>query len=454
MKICSFLLLCLAILTACSDHDKGQSKQLSLGQFADSLFQANVDESFIAGASVMVVQDDEIILDKAYGFANLELSTPMPKNGSFEIGSVTKQFTAAAILRLEGEGKLSLDDDLTKYLEFDTRGRKVSIRKLLNHTSGIYDYAEIPEYWNLAKKSFTRDSLIRLIEQKEFLFEPGEALIYSTSGYFFLASIIETISGKSYGDYLKAEFFEPLGMKNTYYCSNEEVENNGVKGYDYSEDGLHKNNNLDHTWPHASGTLCSSSEDLVIWMRALHGGNIFNDFSYDLMTQPGVLNDGIRLRYAMGLDNFSFFGHHLIGHLGGMSGFLTDTRYFPDENLYIVCLVNTMGPVGALFFTDEITWYLLDKKEFEAVPIDVDIESMKGMYIGQGRGGPTSLDVSIQEKSLVIKRDERDDPERCAYIGNSTWYDGIRTYQFKEKEWRLDNVAGHYILKKQDPGPQ
>src|SRR5690606_38913850 len=133
-------------------------------------------------------------LNKSYGYASLELSVPMPDDAQFEIGSITKQFTAAAILKLVEANKISLDDDFIDYLEFDTRGRTITINNLLNHTSGIPGYTEIPEFWDLSIQEHPRDTLVRLVEQKDFLFLPNEALIYNNTGYFFLGLIIEKVT--------------------------------------------------------------------------------------------------------------------------------------------------------------------------------------------------------------------------------------------------------------------
>lgn len=326
----------------------------SLTAFADSLFQTSVDSSDIAGASVVVFQNGERLLDKAYGYASLELSSPIPENASFEIGSVTKQFTAAAILKLVAEKKLALEDDFTQYLPFDTKARKITINQLLNHTSGIASYTEIPEFWELSLEHHERDSLVRLVEQKPFLFEPGEALIYNNSAYFFLG-LIEKVSGKSFEEYLKQEIFDPLEMRSTYYCTNTKVIPNKVYGYNYSPEGLQQKPYLDHTWPYAAGSLCSTTHDLLIWMKALHEGKILNKDLYTSLTTPDTLNDGTAIRYAKGLVNYSNFGHQEIGHGGGIHGFLSETRYFPQEDLYIICLVNTTGPKGAGFFADHLT---------------------------------------------------------------------------------------------------
>jgi len=437
------------LLTGCLNPN-GSSDKEKLVEFADSLFQANVDSSFIAGASVLIFKNGIKLLDKSYGYASVELSVPMPENSSFEIASVTKQFTAAAILKLVEAGKLSLDDDFTDYLEFDTKGRVITIRNLLNHTSGIASYTEIPEFWDFSTHKYDRDTLVRLIEQKDFLFEPGEAMIYNNSAYFFLGLIIEKITEKSYEEYLNEQFFEPLGMKNTYYCSTLDVIQNKVYGYKYNKNGIQQKEYLDHTWPYAAGSLCSTTEDLLTWMIALHEGKIFDEQLYKLLITPDKLNDGSKLRYAKGLANYTNFGNHLIGHGGWINGFLSDVIYFPEEKLYIICLLNTTGPKRADFFTNELTRRILSKQEYETSEIDVNLESVTGKYIGQAREKILSIQVSSLSESIVISIEDEDDADTLStYVGNNTWMNENKIIRFTDGECRMDNIYGYYILQKQ-----
>ena len=437
-----------AIFTSCS-QEQNSREQSPLVEFADSLFQQNIDSSYIAGASVLVFRDGKKLLDQNYGYASLELSTPMPEKPVFEIGSVTKQFTAAAILRLAEKGKLSLEDDFTRYLDFDSEGRKITIRQLLDHTSGMASYTGIPEFSSLSIETHDRDTVVRLVEQKDFLFEPGEMMLYNNSGYYFLGLIIEEVSGKSYTDYLEEAFFQPLEMQNTYYSSNSKIIPNKVYGYRYTRDGLKQKRYLDHTWPYAAGSLSSTTGDLATWMRALHDGKVFNDEQYRSMITPGSLNNGARLRYAMGLANYSTHGHQVIAHGGGINGFLTDTRYFPDEDLYMICLVNTTGPKGAGVFADQLTWELLDKKKPQSVEPDTSLESIEGTYSGRVNGRDVSLEVTTLDNAVVLSAKGQKNPDTLkVHLGDNRWVDGNTIYEFANDELRRDNIYSYTILKK------
>jgi CubicO group peptidase (beta-lactamase class C family) len=436
-------------LTAC-EGDKTYSEHSLLVEFADSLFITSVDSSLIAGASVIVYQNGKMLLDKSYGHANLELSVQMPDDASFEIGSVTKQFTAAAILKLADKGKLSLDDDFTKYLQFDTKGRTISINQLLNHTSGIPSYTELPEFEDIMAQSYARDTLLRIVEQHDFLFEPGEAMIYNNSAYFFLGLIIEKITERTYEEYLREEFFDPLGMKNTYYSSTSKVIPNRAFGYSYTDSGLSQKQYIDYTWPYSAGSLSSTTDDLLVWMRALHEGKVFNEELYNALISPGKLNDGVIIRYAMGLVNYLNFGHREIGHGGGIPGFLSATKYFPEEDLYIICLVNTMGPKGAEFFADELTWKLLEKYGNDPLEVDINLDSLEGRYTGQIRGQIISVDIEAQPKSLIISTEGRSQADTLdIYLGNNTWGEGNSLIRIDDNVYSRDDIYGYFKLAKE-----
>jgi CubicO group peptidase (beta-lactamase class C family) len=455
MKQIILLILTLALVATGCQNEKQYSNVTSLEVYADSLFQASIDSSQIAGAAILVFQKDTMLLNKSYGYASLELSTPMPSDGIFDIGSVTKQFTAAAILKLVEANKLSLDDDFTEYLPFDTKGRKVTIAQLLDHTSGMEaDMGEELEFFDmLTNQGLPHNAIVKMFKPKDFMFEPGEALIYNNNAYSYLGLIIEKVTGQSYEDYLKETFFKPLGMNSTSFGSNIEVTKNKVNGYRYDSLGIQQKPYLNYNLPYSAGSLSSNTQDLLIWMKALHQGKILSAASYQSMITPRQLNDGSKLQYAKALVNYSDFGNDKIGHSGGFSGFMTDTRYYPEEDLYIICLVNTSGgPKNATFFADPITWQLLDKKMPENVDLDIETALLEGLYTGPTRGNYTD---SIQVKSIVggmivqkLKSDKIDTLK--TYIGNNTWADGNNRIVIKNNEYRDIQPYAYYILKKEN----
>lgn len=448
------LALILAIgLIATSCKTKQETPTVSsLEVYADSLFQTSIDSAQIAGASILVYQKGKMLLKKSYGYASLELSTPMPSDGIFDIGSVTKQFTAAAILKLVEDKKLSLDDDFTKYLEFDTKGRKITIGQLLDHTSGLPQApSSKEEFAQMTFDEFPHRLTIKLAEPKEFLHEPGEALIYNNVAFVFLGLIIEKVSGQTYEDYLKETFFEPLGMNSTSFGSNSKVVKNKVNGYNYDTTNLKKMDYLNYYIPYSAGSLVSSTEDLLIWTQALHSGKVLSEPMYQSMITPENLNDGTPVSYAKALANFSNYGHKEISHGGAIAGFSSFVQYYPNDDLYIITLVNTIGPkkIGR-FFGYEMIWKLLDKKEYEQAPLDFDTNAIQGTYTGQTRDTIQSIEIKAIANGITrkVKGEEKIDTLNV-YVGNNTWMNGNDKITIKNNEYRVDKIYNYYILKKE-----
>ena len=201
-----------------------QTAREQLVRTLDSLAGAPVQEGRAVGIAVAVVKGKDTLLLKGYGKADAEWNVPMATDAMFEIGSITKQFTAAAVLQLRDQGKLTLDDDLTKYFpSFPTQGNRIPLRRMLDHTSGIRGLTEIPEFQDLVVRTLPRDSAIALIARQPFDFPTGEAMIYNNSAFHMLGYVIEKASGMSYEDYVEQNIFAPLGMKRSRYCNSAEV---------------------------------------------------------------------------------------------------------------------------------------------------------------------------------------------------------------------------------------
>jgi D-alanyl-D-alanine carboxypeptidase len=452
MKQTLILILTILLTTTSCKVQKQVANTSTLEAYANSIFQASIDSAQIAGGAILVYQKGKMLLNKSYGYASLELETPMPENGIFDIGSVTKQFTAAAILKLVEAGKLSLVDDFTKYLPYDTKGRKVTIANLLNHTSGIPSYTEIPEFWDMSNMNYPKDSLVRLVERNEFMFEPNEALIYNNTAYFFLGLIIEKVTGQTYEEFLKQEIFSPLGMSHTGYSSITEIVKNKVIGYGYSKSGLKRGGFQNHVWPYSAGSLCSTTEDLFIWTQALHTGKVFSEPMYQSMISPDKLKDGSAVNYAKALANFSNYGYKEISHGGAITGFSSFVQYLPEEDLYIICLINTIGSEkSGRFFAYDLTWKLLDKKMPQNVALDIDPKLLEGLYTGPTRGNyKDSIQVKSISGGIIIQKLKTNKIDTLkTYMGNNTWAVGNDRITIKNNEYREIQPYAYYILKKE-----
>jgi CubicO group peptidase (beta-lactamase class C family) len=426
----------------------------------DRIIEAPIKAGKIAGASIAVARRGETIAATSYGLADLELEVPMPPDASFEIGSVTKQFTAASILLLSERGKLSVDDELTKFLpEYPTHGQRITIRHLLTHTSGIKGYTELPEFGDLMKLKKPRETLVTLFGDKPLDFTPGDALVYNNSAYFLLGLIIEKVSGGSYADFVKANLFDKTGMSSSYYCSESAVHRHHAHGYDTDNGTLVLKGFISHVWPYSAGSLCSTAADLTAWLTALHGGRVLSADSYRAMTTPAALSDGTKTRYGFGVGLADIGGRRAIAHGGGINGFLSEVEYFPDSGVSIVVLLNTAGPVGPADLAREIADAVLGTVPPPTLTFSGDLAAFAGTYEGVGRGRPTTVTIATDGHALTMKGagPPSAPAQTLSYRGGDTF--GVnQTLVIFEREagrvtrLRLDTVGGHYPLRKKATG--
>ena len=413
----------------------------------DSIVGAALTGGRAAGVSVAVVRGTDTLVLKAYGQADIELDVPTPERAVYEIGSVTKQFTSASILLLAEQGKLSLDDPLTKYLpDYPTRGHTVTIRRLLDHSSGITGYTEMPAFGPLMIQRFPRDTLVKLFSAQPFKFAPGEAVAYNNSAYFLLGLVIEKVTGGTYADFVKKNLFDKFGMPDSRYCNEREVIKRRAKGYDFAQARLIPRAHIDHTWPYAAGSLCSTVWDLVAWSQALHGGRVLTPASYGLMTIPAPLNDGRRIRYAMGLINDSIGGKHAIHHGGGINGFLSDLAYFPDDQLTITVLVNTAGPVNPSGILSAIANVIHGQPAAPPqVALDHPSSDYAGTYRGVGRGD--SLTVTVLDSAGVRFRLAPAGPQAtlARYVGNDSFMINRNRFSFVRTDGKVTAIRADLI---------
>jgi CubicO group peptidase (beta-lactamase class C family) len=293
------------------------------------------------GAAVLVMKDGEILLRKGYGLADLEQGIPIEPDMVFRIGSVTKQFTAAAILLLEEEGKLSVEDDLRKHLpDFPTSSRTITIAQLLTHTSGIRSYTDMPDFGKRMREDMSVEEIIALFRDEPLGFEPGEKYAYNNSGYVLLGAIIEKASGKTYEAYLRERIFEPLGMSQTYYGSASRIIPKRAQGYDGVNAEFENTEYLSMSLPYSAGSLLSTVDDLAKWDRALEGTGLLSQASLDKWWKPFSLANGESIHYGYGWSISSYEGHPVVDHGGGINGFTCQLLRMPEDRIFVTVLTN------------------------------------------------------------------------------------------------------------------
>ena len=422
-----------------------------------AIVEAPITSGKVAGASVVVARQSQTILSESFGKADLELDVPMPADASFEIGSVTKQFTAAAILLLVERGKLALDDELTKYLpDYPTHDRGITIRHLLTHTSGIKGYTELPEFGDLMPLRKSPDTLVKLFSGKPLDFAPGEQLVYNNSAYFLLGLIIEKVGGQSYADFVKANLFDKVGMPGSYYCSERAIHRHHAHGYDTFANTLVLKGAISHVWPFSAGSLCSTAADLAAWTSAIHGGRVVSADSYRAMTTPASLSDGTKTRYAFGLLISNLRGRPAISHGGGINGFLSEVDYYPDSGVSVVVLLNTAGPVGPGELARDIADVVLGKVTEPSNTYSGDLSAFVGTFEGVGRGRPTVVTFAVEGNKLMMKG-TGPEPRALAFQSGETFAAGDALVTFERDGGRvtrlhLDTGGGHVVLKKKAGG--
>jgi CubicO group peptidase (beta-lactamase class C family) len=303
----------------------------------EQVIQTFVDRKQFMGA-VLVARGAEVLLDKGYGFADLELNVPASPKTKFRLGSVTKQFTAAAILLLQERGKLNVNDPVKKYMaDAPAAWDKITVFNLLTHTSGIPNFTSFAEYASLEPFATTPEQLVARFREKPLDFQPGEDWSYSNSGYVPLGYLIEKISGESYAQFVKESIFKPLGMADSGYDSNSAIIQNRASGYAHGTNGLVNAGYVDMTIPLSAGGLYSTTEDLLRWEQGLFGGRLLSAASLKAMITP-FKND-----YAFGLQVHAVDGHQVIEHGGGIEGFNTLLAYHPEDKLTVIVLGNVNG---------------------------------------------------------------------------------------------------------------
>jgi CubicO group peptidase (beta-lactamase class C family) len=302
----------------------------------EQIIQAYVPSKFMG--TVLVAQDGKIVLDKGYGFANLEWDVPNTPTTKFRLGSITKQFTAASILLLEERGKLKIEDPVKKYMpDAPAAWDKITIFHVLTHTSGIPSLTSFPDFASREAQAITPEKLVEWFRDKPLEFEPGMKWNYSNSGYILLGYLIEKISGQSYSDFVQQNIFTPLGMKDSGYDSNSAIIAHRAAGYAPGKNGPENAGFVHMSIPFSAGALYSTTEDLLRWEQGLFGGKVLTAASLARMTTP------FKQDYAFGLGVSTKNGHKMISHNGGIEGFNTALAYYPDDKLVVAVLANLNG---------------------------------------------------------------------------------------------------------------
>jgi CubicO group peptidase (beta-lactamase class C family) len=301
----------------------------------------------LPGLAVLVSRDGKIAYQGGFGFADLEAKVPVTPETKFRIGSVSKQFTSASILRLAEDGKLALDDKLEKYFPGFPRGTEITLRHILTHTSGIHSFTSKPEFITRVIKPISPADLIEWFRDDPADFAPGVGFLYNNSAYFLAGEIVAKVSGQSLDAYLRATFFDPLGMKDSGVFVNSAPPPGIGRGYAVNDGKATLAPDWDMSWAGGAGALFSTVGDLFRWNEALFGDRVLKPESFQLMTTPVQLPSGVDgMRYGYGLAIAPIHRLPAIGHGGGLNGWASDLQRITEQKCTIVVLANALPPVN------------------------------------------------------------------------------------------------------------
>ena len=293
------------------------------------------------GVTALVSRNGQIIYKKAFGMANLELNAPMQVDNVFWIASIGKQFTAVAILQLMEQGKLNLQDEITKFIpDYPTQGNKITIEHLLTHTSGIHNYSGMKDPEKKLTTDCTPNEVIDFFKNLPMRFAPGTKWEYSNSGYFLLGYIIEKITGKPYSEYLEENIFKPLGMTNSLYANNKRIIKNRVGAYSQGDNGFENSRPLNATIIYSAGAIQSTVDDFFKWHQAVYSYKLVKKENLDRAFTRYKLTDGKETDYGYGWKLGYVYESPSIWHGGGIEGFGAMEIYLPKEDVFVAVFTN------------------------------------------------------------------------------------------------------------------
>lgn len=333
--------LVVSLLSAASTASAALSIDPQVARHIDSDVQAVLQHTGTPGATIAVINDGQLVYRHAYGLRDRERKLSVTADTWFEIGSITKQFTAAAILQLQEAGKLHLDDTLATYLPDAPHAKEVTLRQMLSHTSGLPEYLDGPDIEQAAVKPATVDQLMERIQGKPLDFAPGSRWSYSNTGYVLLGRVIEVASHESYDRYIRTHLLDVAGMTHTYTVTDEAHLNPMAVGYRHAADGqLERAPTIHASFGWAAGYLVSTTGDLEKWNQALTGGKIISAADYALMSTSVMTTEKGSADYGLGLFVDSLEDQPRVGHTGGSFGFTTANEYFPKQGVRIIAFTN------------------------------------------------------------------------------------------------------------------
>jgi CubicO group peptidase (beta-lactamase class C family) len=390
----------------------GQSRQdKKIAKSLDELIPKRLTE-IAPGCVVLVAKDDKIIYRKAFGSANTELNILMQPEMLFRIGSMTKQYTAIAVLQLVEQGKIRLQDSIQKYIkDFPSKGYTITIENLLTHTSGIKDYLSEISNPSKQKETYTPEEGVDYIKDEPLNFKPGSNYRYSNSNFYLLGYIIEIVTGETFEKYLQENVLDKAGLKNTFYIDSEKHIPNVAQGYSKFDGKIEKATLQPIDILYSAGGLISNVDDIYKWHRALYSQQLIKKETLEKAITPYKFPDGTFSQYACGWFVKNIDGSKTIEHSGSTDGFQSDEIYLPDESVFVVALYNCYeADMDWQILTNDIARVALGKPLDNEVKVKEDVlKSYVGTYEVNVNSVNHKLIVTFEDGRLSIEATNPED---------------------------------------------
>lgn len=397
----------------------------SLAGKIDALFKPQY-KAEDPGATVIVVKDGKTVFRKAYGAADVAARTPMTPGTVLRLGSITKQFTAVAILMLADEGKLALNDPITRFFpDYPTGGKVITVEHLLTHTSGIASYTSKPDYVARMAKDLTVAQMIDGFKNDPLEFEPGTKFNYNNSGYFLLGAIIEKVSGMTYASFLEQRIFTPLGMKDTAYEGAGRSGAPRAAGYSAQEKGFGLAQPLSMSQPYAAGALVSTVDDLAKWDAAIASGKLLKAASWKMAFTPYKLSPENSTDYGYGWAVGKLQGAPMVHHGGGINGFRTYALRLPQQNVFVAVLANSDSGNGhPEVLAKKAAALAMGKPFMEPKEVKLDAKALDAFAGVYETDGPEKRSITSHDGVLRMARGDRSPVALKAYSKNGFFIPG------------------------------
>ncbi|RKF03501.1 CubicO group peptidase (beta-lactamase class C family) [Tenacibaculum lutimaris] len=422
-----------------------QNLELKIDEVLQSKFKNNE-----TGAVALVAKKGNVIYRKAFGKANIELDVNMKPENVFEVGSITKQFTSVSILMLLEEGKLSLEDDITKYIpDYPTKGKRITIHHLLTHTSGIKSYTSMQKFGEVTTKDMEPLKFIDFFKNEPMDFDPGEKYLYNNSGYFILGYIIEKTSGMSYPEFVETRIFKKLNMNSSYYGSRSKLIKNRAAGYRMRNGEYSNAQYISMTLPYAAGSIMSNVDDMLKWQTAIRNNTLVKKETIDKAFTNYTLNNGKKINYGYGWSFNEINGVPTLEHGGSIPGYKSMGVYVPSEDVYVIVFSNC-GCKSPTALAIKIAALAINKP-FSVADSNFSISKEElNKWVGayEFEDGAIRF-ISLKDNQLYSQREGSSSSFKMYPTSSNefSFEDGFYTYKFSEKKGKKTAVFQNRINK-------